>query len=152
MTRTILIVLLVSVAAWALIMTLLSQLAKKPTTLGADACQLAPCPSAPNCVCSQGADEAHAIEPLRYEGTATEAWGRLRDLLADSPRTTVVTATDRYLHAECTSLIFRFVDDLEFLLDADAGVIHVRSASRAGRSDLGVNRRRVEALRQALAK
>jgi uncharacterized protein (DUF1499 family) len=86
---------------------------------------------------------------LRFSGGAEEAWGRLGALLTAWPRTRVVTATGSYVHAECHSRIFRFVDDVEFLLDRAAGVIHVRSASRAGHSDLGVNRARVEALRRA---
>ena len=68
---------------------------------------------------------------------------------ADHLRARVVEVTDRYLHAEFTTPVFRFVDDVEFLLAADA--IHVRSASRLGWSDFGVNRRRVERLRRAFA-
>ena len=150
MRRKLLIALLVSVAAWALAMTLLSYLSTKPTTLGAADGQFAPCPNKPNCVCSQSTDE-HAIEPLRAQGDPDAAWKRLGEVLATWPRTRVVTMTDSYLHAECTSALFRFVDDLECVLDRGAGVIHVRSASRAGHSDLGVNRRRVELLRRALA-
>ena len=63
------------------------------------------------------------------------------------PRTTVVTATGTYLHAEFRSAVFRFVDDVEFHADEAAGVIQVRSGSRIGFSDLGVNRRRIEAIR-----
>jgi uncharacterized protein (DUF1499 family) len=63
-------------------------------------------------------------------------------------RVRIVTATDHYLHAECSSALFGFVDDLECLLDAEAGVIHLRSAARMGYSDLGVNRRRIETLRE----
>ncbi len=150
MARTILIVVLIAVAAWALIMALLSQLAHKPDNLGAHDGRLADCPGTPNCVSSQAADEAHRTEPLHFDGDADVAWARVREAVAAWPRTRVVTATDGYLHAECTSFLFRFVDDLECLLDRDAKVIHVRSASRAGRSDFGVNRRRVERLRQAL--
>ena len=65
------------------------------------------------------------------------------------PRTKVVRQDERYLHAEFTSALFRFVDDVELLLDADAGVVHVRSASRIRYSDMGANRRRVEAIRSA---
>src|SRR5206468_84351 len=94
-------------------------------------------------------DSRHAVEPLRFTDDPEEAWQRLKAVLASLPRTRIVAATDGYLHAECTSRVFRFVDDLECLLDRDAKLIHVRSASRAGRSDLGVNRRRVEAIRRA---
>jgi len=64
-------------------------------------------------------------------------------------RVRIVTAGETYLHAEFTSAVFRFVDDVEFLLDDAEKVVHVRSASRVGHSDLGVNRKRVEALREA---
>ena len=64
------------------------------------------------------------------------------------PRTSVITVSDSYLHAEFTSAVFRFIDDLEFLVDDTAKVIHVRSASRLGTSDLGVNRKRVEEIRR----
>jgi uncharacterized protein (DUF1499 family) len=75
---------------------------------------------------------------------------RLLQVLSAWPRTRVITSTPDYLHAECRSLLFRFVDDVEVVLDRTAGVIHCRSASRAGHSDLGVNRRRLEAIRVAL--
>jgi uncharacterized protein (DUF1499 family) len=79
------------------------------------------------------------------------AWQRLREVIAARPRARIISETDTWLHAEFTSLVFRFVDDVEFLLDRDAGVIHCRSASRSGRSDFGVNRRRIEELRAAFA-
>ncbi len=134
---------------WVAVLALLSALARRPTNLGAKGGRLAPCPNTPNCVCTH--DAAHRIEPLHFEGSAEKAMGRLRGVLAGWPRTRVVAAADGYLHAECRSRLFRFVDDVEFLLDPVAHVIHFRSASRAGRSDLGVNRRRMEGLRRAFA-
>ena len=124
-------------------------LTKKPSGLGATNGRLAPCPSSPNCVSSQAdpTDVPHRVEPFRYDDESEAAWGRLVRLVSSQPRTRVVEVTDRYLHAEVSTAVFRFVDDLEFLLAADA--IHVRSASRLGRTDFGVNRRRVEALRRA---
>jgi uncharacterized protein (DUF1499 family) len=136
-------------AGGVLVLTLFRVRARRPTNLGAVDGWLAPCPDTPNCVSSQAADDAHRIDPLAYDGSAAEAMTRLRAVLAALPRTRVVTATDSYLRAECRSLVFRFVDDLEFLLDGRGKVIHFRSASRAGRSDLGVNRRRLEAIRRA---
>lgn len=112
--------------------------------------ELKPCPDKPNCVCSKATDARHAIEPLRLAAPAHEAWRALLDVLASWPRIRLVEQNDNYLHAEARSLIFRFVDDLECLMDAGAGVIHVRSASRTGHGDMGVNRKRVEALRGAL--
>ena len=112
---------------------------------------MAACPSSPNCVSSRAPDDAHRVEPLAMAGDPAAAFERAVEAVRALPRTTVVTEEAGYLHAECRSRLFRFIDDLELELDADAGVIQVRSASRVGHSDLGVNRRRVEALRAALA-
>jgi uncharacterized protein (DUF1499 family) len=144
-----LIVVGVGVLGWAGTMVLFSVLSKKPDGLGAAGGRLAACPPSPNCVCSADADAAHAIEPLAFTDPPDEAWRRLEAVLAAHPRTHVVTNQNGYLHAECASFLFRFVDDVEFLLDREGKKIHVRSASRAGRSDLGVNRARVEAIRSA---
>jgi uncharacterized protein (DUF1499 family) len=133
------------------VLALLSALSRRPANLGVKDGKLAPCPGSPNCVCTQAADEAHRIEPLRFDGDAAEAWARLKRVLAAQPRCRVAAEEAAYLHAEFTSLIFRFVDDVEFVLDAERGAIHFRSASRAGRSDLGVNRARMEAIRKAFA-
>jgi uncharacterized protein (DUF1499 family) len=130
-------------------MIVLSATARRPPDLGATGGRLAACPASPNCVSTQAADDAHRIDPLTYAGTAAEAMERLKAVLAAHPRTKVATATDAYLHAECTTALFRFVDDVEFLIDDENKVIHFRSASRVGRSDLGVNRKRMEAIRAA---
>jgi uncharacterized protein (DUF1499 family) len=114
--------------------------------------RLLPCPSSPNCVSSQAQDSSQRVDPLRPPGDPGDAMSILRRVVEALPRTRIVTATDTYLHAECRSRIFRFVDDLDFLLDPEEGVVQVRSASRLGHSDLGVNRRRVEAIREALAR
>ena len=118
----------------------------RPTDLGLKDGYLRPCPSYPNCVNSMGnEDEAHRIEPFRGVSLA-----ELRELLQNEERVEIVTDRENYLHAEFTSLIMRFVDDVEFFSVAEEQVIHVRSASRLGRSDLGANRRRVEGLRTKL--
>jgi uncharacterized protein (DUF1499 family) len=127
----------------------LSLFARRPGNLGVKDGKLATCPAAPNCVSSQAEDAEHRAEPLRFQGEPAQAWKRLRDVLATLPRVDVVTAEDRYLHAEFTSLLFRFVDDVEFVLDPENRVIHFRSASRAGYSDMGANRARMEAIRTA---
>jgi uncharacterized protein (DUF1499 family) len=87
------------------------------------------------------------VAPLAFQGPWAAARERLVSLLAAMPRTQVTAVEDRTIRAECRSRIFRFVDDLIFYFDPDQGLIHVRSASRVGRSDLGVNRKRVEAIR-----
>lgn len=124
----------------------------RPANLGVREGKLAPCPSTPNCVSSQSSDKEHSVDPIRYSGGAKDAMTRLKKIIEDMPRAAVITETDHYLQAEFTSLIFRFVDDVEFSVDDAAGLIHVRSASRLGKSDLGVNRKRVEAVREAWKK
>ncbi|MEO1069782.1 MAG: DUF1499 domain-containing protein [Cyanobacteria bacterium J06638_6] len=123
----------------------------RPANLGIKEGRLAPCPDSPNCVVSQGADDAeHAIAPLTYSGDAAQAMARLTEIVKTMPRTTIVEATDNYLYAEFASKLMGFVDDVEFYLDPAESVIQVRSASRLGKSDLGVNRQRVETIRQGL--
>jgi len=119
----------------------------RPATLGVREGRLAPCPASPNCVSSLATDDAHRIDPLPFRGTAADALARLAGIVRSLPRTSVSAPAGTYLHAEFRSAFFRFVDDVEFLADEAAGVIHVRSASRVGTSDLGVNRRRIETLR-----
>jgi uncharacterized protein (DUF1499 family) len=119
----------------------------RPSQIGATAGRLAACPDSPNCVSSQNDDPRHAIAPFRYEGPAEKARERLIEAVSGMKRARIVVAEERYLRAEFTSALFRFVDDVEFLLDDGTRTIHVRSASRVGYSDLGVNRRRVEEIR-----
>lgn len=147
--KTLAIVVACILACGLLILALLSLTAKRPATLGVTNGRLAPCPNSPNCVCTRAADEAHRIEPLTYTGSAEQAMTHLDAVLSARPRVRIVTRTDVYLYAEVASLLFRFVDDVEFLFDDEAKVIHFRSAARAGHSDFGVNRRRMEEIRQA---
>ena len=132
-------------------LAVLSATGRRPDNLGVKNGRLAPCPDTPNCVSSQADDEAHRMEPIPFDGDAGAAIDRLKAVLAAQPQIAIVEAQGDYLHAECASLLFRFVDDLEFVVDRDAKVIHFRSASRVGRSDMGVNRRRMEEIRKAFA-
>lgn len=84
------------------------------------------------------------MEPIPYRGTLREARRRLVDIARAMPRTTVVAERENYLHIEFRSRLFRFVDDVEFYLEEEPGLIQFRSASRLGYSDLGVNRRRMK--------
>src|SRR5512139_738853 len=104
---------------------------------------LSPCPSSPNCVSTQATDEGHAIHPFLYKKARTEAKEALKAVIATLPRTKLVDEDESYLHYEFTSLLFRFVDDVEFLFDETTKTVHFRSASRTGYSDLGVNRQRM---------
>jgi uncharacterized protein (DUF1499 family) len=118
--------------------------------IGIENNHLAPCPSSPNCVVSQDGDEEHSIEPIAYQGDRTTAKETLLKVLSVVPRTEVIEDTGNYIHAESTSRIFKFVDDAEFYFPESAKLIQVRSASRVGESDLGVNRRRIEQIRLAM--
>ena len=111
---------------------------------------LAACPSSPNCVVSQNGDEKHAIEPIPYDVDRDKAKETLLKVLTVVPRTEVIEQTDDYIHALSKSRIFKFIDDVEFYFPTDENVIHIRSASRVGESDLGVNRRRMEQIRLAM--
>jgi len=107
------------------------------------------CQSSPNCVCSEGETGDHAITPLVFLDKPEAAWERLIQVLESTPRSQIVTREASYLHVEFVTPLMRYVDDVEFRLDGQQ--IHVRSASRVGRSDLGANRARVEKLRSAFA-
>jgi uncharacterized protein (DUF1499 family) len=119
---------------------------KRPAELGVRNGKLAACPDKPNCVSTQADDDAHAIAPLRLQAGPEAAMAAAINEVNELPRTTLITQEKFYLHAECRSLIFRFVDDLELWIDAENRMLHARSASRVGYSDLGVNRQRVEDL------
>lgn len=121
----------------------------RPDDLGVKSGRLTACAPTPNCVNSQATDAIHAIDPLSYDGiSATDAIARLKSIIQSQPRTKIIAANDNYLYAEFTTPLMGFVDDVEFLADTAKPVIHVRSASRLGESDLGVNRQRIETLRQ----
>jgi len=119
---------------------------KRPTNLGVQGGKLASCPSSPNCVSSQASDN-HAIAPLRFSGDAQAALRKLKTVVEAMPRTRIIDSKPDYLYAEFSTALMGFVDDVEFYCDGTA--IQVRSASRLGYSDLGVNRKRVEVIREA---
>ena len=119
-----------------------------PSNLGAPEGILSPCPDSPNCVSSQSTDPDHTVSPLIYTGTADEAFSKLKTIVNQMKRSKIQRESPAYLHVTFTSFVFRFVDDVEFALDENEKLIHIRSASRTGHSDLGVNRRRVEKIRE----
>ena len=125
---------------------------KRPDNLGVKDGRLAPPKSSPNCVSSQAepADTEHFISPIAFQGDAPAAMAAVRKAVESMRDSTIVRAEGSYLYAEYRTKTMRFVDDVEFLYDGKAGLIHVRSASRLGRRDFGVNRARVEALRKRI--
>ena len=120
---------------------------QRPPNLGVHNGRLAGCPAKPNCVSSQATDESHAIAPFVYQTEKEAAFRRLKKVIGSFKRTTIVAETDNYLHVEFRSAIMGFIDDVEFYFPEEK-LIHVRSASRVGYSDLGVNRKRVEQIRE----
>ena len=118
---------------------------KRPDDLGVKNGRLAPCKRSPNCVSSQAnpVDLEHYVAPLH--GSMAE----VRKAVEASPRATIIEARDDYLYAEFRTRLLRYVDDVEFYFDGQ--VVHVRSCSRLGRRDFGVNRKRVERLRSLIS-
>ena len=117
----------------------------RPDNLGVKDGRFAACKTTPNCVSSQAdsADREHYITPIAFSGTMQE----LRRAVESMTRASVIREEGNYLYAEYTSALMGYVDDVELLLDEKAALVHVRSASRLGRSDFGVNRKRIEELR-----
>lgn len=127
---------------------------KPPPKLGVTDGKLRPPSKTPNSVSSQaGLYPEHpqkdyaSIAPLSYTGDGNAAMEKLANVLQQSDRTAIVTREPGYIYAQSSTALFRFTDDMEFWLDQPNKVIQVRSASRLGRKDFGVNRARMEAIR-----
>ncbi len=120
---------------------------KRPSNLGVSGGRLAPCKRTPNCVSSQAdpQDREHYIAAITFNGDMAA----VRKTVESMPGASVIRAEGDYLYAEFRTRLMRFVDDFE--LFRDGSTLHVRSASRLGRRDFGVNRKRVEALRALIA-
>lgn len=128
-------------------MFLLSLTASRPSNLGVRDGRLAACPDSPNCVSTQAEDREYWIAPLTYQGDSSTVIETLEEIVIQQPRTRIIEKSPHYLHAEFRSAFFRFVDDVEFYVEAESGRVHFRSASRVGRSDMGANRTRMELIR-----
>jgi uncharacterized protein (DUF1499 family) len=133
-------------------MTVQGMLSKRPPAgLGLVHDKLRVCPpGSRNCVCSEATEAERPIAPFELQIPSERALEAFARLLEKTPRAKLIERKPNYLHAEFTSRIFRFVDDVEFRLDAEARRVQVRSASRVGKGDLGANRKRVEELRSQL--
>lgn len=132
----------------------LSWRARRPEHLGVRKGRLAPCPDSPNCVSTQATDSQHRMEPIPLAADQSDprrVLDVIEKIIERTPRAHVVTRQESYLHAEFRSRVFRFVDDVEFLVDPAAQQLHFRSASRVGYSDFGANRDRMTKLRKILA-
>lgn len=115
-----------------------------PQNIGVNDGRLTPCPDSPNCVSSFETGEEHGIAPL------SASLAQIQQVLLATEGANIVEQTGNYLYAEFTSRLMGYVDDVEFLYDPASNQTHVRSASRLGYSDLGANRKRVEAIRARL--
>jgi uncharacterized protein (DUF1499 family) len=129
------------------IIPLISACAGEPVhTLGVRENKLAPCPASPNCVSSFEENNAHNIHPIAAN------LDQIAQVIVELTSANIVNASENYLHVEFTSRIMRYVDDVEFLYSKTKNITHVRSASRVGYSDFGVNRKRVEKIRELIKK
>ncbi len=110
--------------------------------------KLQACPNTPNCVCSETKiPDEHFIEPLNTAGLSSqEALSKVKSIISKMGAE-VTTQEEDYLAATFTSDLFKYVDDIEMRFDKENNLLHFRSASRVGKSDFGVNRERVEAIR-----
>ena len=132
-----------SLQIWLLLL-LLAGCYPQPVTLANPGQAIWPCPNTPNCVSTEATDRRHAMSPLPFRGSAEAAQESARSALLQEPRTRLVVERPGYLRVEARSRLLRFVDDVEVVVDSAAKVVRFRSASRLGRSDLGVNRARMQ--------
>ena len=129
----------------------LNLMSAKPSNLGVVDGLLAKCPSSPNCVSTQATDPEKSIPAIPYSGDAEQPLEEIKSTIESNyPRASLVSQANGYLHYEFTSLLFRFVDDVELLADDSTRLVHFRSASRVGHSDLGANRNRMKQICESL--
>ena len=123
----------------------------RPTNLGVNGGKLIACPNTPNCVSSQAdSSDSHYIIPYKYTTDLSVAYAQLKAAVEKQDRVTIISTADNYLNAEFKSRLMGFVDDVEFYFDDMSKTVHIRSASRLGKGDLNVNRKRMESIREQL--
>lgn len=108
--------------------------------------RLQDCPSSPNCVSTLATRDDHKMAPLAYGKSDKDVLETIKKIVASEKRTKLVETKESYLHFEFKTALLGFVDDVEFELDPAKKLVHFRSASRVGYSDLGANRKRMEDL------
>lgn len=139
-------VLIIAALIAAGLVYLLLNTARAPTNLGVSDGRLAPLPGTPNAVSSQARDPQYRVSPFPFRDDLQTTMSSLTDTLDAHGGMTIVQKDSNYLHAVHTTPLLRFKDDLEFYLDEQNRVVHFRSASRVGSSDLGLNRDRYNRL------
>jgi len=122
-----------------------SCISTKSSDLGIKDGRFKKCPSSPNCISTQSPkdDKEHYMDPIKYTGTKKEVMEKIIRVVKSMARTTIIKEEDNYLHVEYRTEKMKFVDDVEFYIDEENKLIHFRSASRIGYSDLGLNRKRM---------
>lgn len=121
----------------------------QPSEVGASMTTLSPCPSSPNCVITTEDGGGKKMATLPFKATRAQTKQALEDVINATPRTSIETSTETYLHAVFTTKLMKFKDDVEFILDPELRVVHFRSASRVGHSDMGANKKRMTAFTKA---
>ena len=129
-----------------LLLVVLSVVSRNQPATGLVDGRLRPCPSTPNCVNSEDVGKPSYVEPLLFKTSPENSWKIVKSAIQDMGGK-IELENDGYLHATFMTAVFRFVDDVELRMDEKNAVIQVRSASRVGRSDMGLNRKRVSKLR-----
>jgi uncharacterized protein (DUF1499 family) len=122
----------------------------RPTDLGVKDGRLKASPDSPNCVCSYDSDQEHGIAPIAWDKSPGEAIAALKQVIQAMAGSEIIIESNDYLYVEFTTKLMGYVDDVEFYVNG--GAIQLRSASRLGKSDLGLNRKRIEAIRAAMPK
>ena len=122
----------------------------RPDNLGVVNARLSECPKTPNCVSSDSLEQSHYVPAFKLEKSPALVWGSIKTYLQAQNNMDIIIETKDYLYIESTSILMRFVDDFELHLREKDGIIAVRSASRLGKSDFGVNKQRVDDLYKAL--
>ena len=131
------------------VLAVLARVVKAPSTLGVRDGKLSACPNSPNCVSTMAQDERHRIEPMPFACSRAAARERLLDIVRSMEGTRIISAEPTYIYVEFRIKGMGYVDDVEFILDEESGVVHFRSASRLPYWDWGVNRARMESIRGA---
>lgn len=147
--KTVFIVLLIFIGTFIFPSLNLHSNAKAAETSGLVTGMLLKCPDKPNCVCSEYKDDAeHYIDPITIpQNIRLDLFSLLKQVIVDMEGK-IQVESDNYLSATFTSTLFKFVDDLEIRIDSNQQNIHIRSASRTGYSDFGVNKKRVALLKE----
>ena len=129
-------------------------MAKEPRKVGLVDGKFFPCPKKKVCISTQSSkeDEIHYIKPFSYKGSGREALEKIVGIINGLKRTKILKKTENYLYVVFTTALFRFKDDVEFLIDDNAKLIHFRSQSRIGGYDWNANRNRMENIRNLYSK